>query len=267
MQPAFRAFAHGIEPVEIGATGQIDQHAAAGIMLCGDDRDRLAGHVDAQAEQPLVDIGEMAADELRVLVADIEVHVIEPEALDLVVDGAGDDIARGQFLTWVEARHEALAAARNARRQLQVSALAAHGLGNEEVLDLQIVKAGRVELHEFHVGDAAARAPGHGDAVSGRAARGGAEQIGAARTAGGEDRGARGKAFDPAGGGIQRIGAPDALRTVCLAAALGTVTVGDKIDRHHVGAQGDVGMGLCGGNQRLLHGPAGGVVHVHDPAV
>ena len=30
-------------------------------------------------------------------------------------------------------------------------ALAAHRLGDQEILDLEIVEAGRVELHEFHV--------------------------------------------------------------------------------------------------------------------
>src|SRR3546814_11817152 len=51
--------------------------------------------------------------------------------------------------------------------------------------------AGRVELHELHVGDAAARAPRHGDAVPRGAARRGGEQIGAARAAGGEHGGDR----------------------------------------------------------------------------
>ena len=77
-------------------------------------------------------------------------------------------------------------------------AFAAHRLGDQEVLDLQIVEAGRVELHEFHVGDAAARPPRHGDAVAGRAARRGRIKIGAARSAGRQDRRPRGQRFDRA---------------------------------------------------------------------
>ena len=39
----------------------------------------------------------------------------------------------------------------------QPPSFAAHRFGDEEVLDLQIVKAGGVELHHLHVGDS--RAP------------------------------------------------------------------------------------------------------------
>ena len=79
---------------------------------------------------------------------------------------------------------------------LEQPAFAAHRLGDQEILDLEIVEAGRVELHEFHVAIAAAGAPRHGDAVAGRAARRGRIQIGAARPAGGEDRRPRGQGLD-----------------------------------------------------------------------
>jgi hypothetical protein len=46
----------------------------------------------------------MALHEFRRLVADVEVDVIEAEALDLVVDRARHDVARGQFAALVEAR-------------------------------------------------------------------------------------------------------------------------------------------------------------------
>ncbi|KAJ8137279.1 hypothetical protein OY671_009508, partial [Metschnikowia pulcherrima] len=62
------------------------------------------------------------------------------------------------------------------------------------------IEAGGVKSHHLHVGDARAGAPGHGDAVAGRAARGGGESIDAAGAAGGEDRGARGVRFHRAAG-------------------------------------------------------------------
>jgi hypothetical protein len=133
-------------------------------------------------EQALVDVREMLDHELRVAVADVEVDVVEAEPLDLMVDRAGDHVARRELGALVEVRHEAVAGP----RELQVPALAAHRLGDQEVLDLQIVEAGRVELHDLHVGDAAARPPRHGDAVAGRAARRGREEVGAARAAGRE---------------------------------------------------------------------------------
>ena len=38
-----------------------------------------------------------------------------------------------------------------------------------------------------------------------------------------------------------------------------------EVNRDHIRHQRDVGMRLCGGFQRLLHRPAGGVVDMHDP--
>ena len=57
--------------------------------------------------------------------ADIEVHVVDAQALDLVVDGACDDVAGCEFAAFVEALHEGAAV-----RQQQFSALAANRLGN-----------------------------------------------------------------------------------------------------------------------------------------
>jgi hypothetical protein len=83
VQPAFGTFARRIETGQVGTAGQVDQDAAAGIVLRGHHRDRLLGHVDAEAEQLLVDVGKVAAHEAGRHVADVEMHEIEAEALDL----------------------------------------------------------------------------------------------------------------------------------------------------------------------------------------
>ena len=72
-------------------------------MLRGNDGDRLLGDVDPEPEQLLVDGREVRTDEIRVAVRDVEVDVIEPEPLDLMVDGAGDDVARRKLGALVEA--------------------------------------------------------------------------------------------------------------------------------------------------------------------
>jgi hypothetical protein len=41
----------------------------------------------------------------------------------------------------------------------------------------------------------------------------------------------------------------------------------DQVHRHHVGHQPDVGIGARGGFQRLLHRPAGRIIHMDDAAV
>ena len=102
MQAGLGDFARGIEARRVGAAVEVDHHAAAGIMLRRDDRDRLLGDVDAEAEQLLVDVREVLAHEVRVAVADVEVDVVEAEPLDLMVDRAGDDVARRQLGALVE---------------------------------------------------------------------------------------------------------------------------------------------------------------------
>ncbi len=259
MQPGFADLACGVEPWKVGAAVEIDDHPAAGVMLGGDDRDRLPGHVDAQAEQLFVDVGEMPLHEFGVEVADVEMDVIEPEPLDLVINRARDDIARRQFGALVEIRHEAIAGFRNQ----QPSAFAAHRFGDEEVLHLGVEQASRVELHEFHVGDAGASAPRHRNAVAGRAARRGRELIGPPRAAGGQDCRAGGVERDPLGGAIHGIDAPDVARArIAL-----FMTAGGEVDRDHVGNESDVGMRFGRALQRLLHRPAGRVGDMDDATV
>ena len=48
---------------------------------------------------------------------DVELDVIEAEALDLMVDRAGDNIARRKLGPLVEARHEPRPAALHSRRK------------------------------------------------------------------------------------------------------------------------------------------------------
>ncbi len=64
-----------------------------------------------------------------------------------------------------------------------------------------------MELHEFHVRDAAAGAPGHRDAVAGAAVGIGRIEIDAPRPAAGDHHGLGAEQADMAGPAIQRIGA------------------------------------------------------------
>src|SRR3546814_14547872 len=85
-------------------------------MLRGHHRNRLDGNVDAKPEQLFVDRREMRLHEIRPAMADVEMDVIEPQPLDLVIDRARDDIARGEFGAGIEIGHEAVAAAGPAGR-------------------------------------------------------------------------------------------------------------------------------------------------------
>ena len=79
-----------------------------------------------------------------------------------MVDGAGNDIARGQFATGVKVRHKA-----GAVRAFQIGAFAAQGFRQQEVARLRMEQGGWVKLIELKVRHPAAGAPGHRDTVSG----------------------------------------------------------------------------------------------------
>ena len=117
----------GVQPVEIGAAVLIDHHAAAGVVRRRDDRDRLSGQIEAQRQQLLVDHREVLGDELRRLVADVQVHAVGAQALHFMVDGAGDDIARGQFAARVKIGHKAAAVRALSGKPLRRAALRSAG--------------------------------------------------------------------------------------------------------------------------------------------
>src|SRR5258708_2089605 len=61
---------------------QVHDHAAAGIMLRRHHRDRFLGDVDPEAQQLVINVGEVRLHELGIAVRDVEVDVVEPEPLD-----------------------------------------------------------------------------------------------------------------------------------------------------------------------------------------
>ena len=159
-----RHFASGPQARQIGAASQIDHHAAATIMRRRHHRDRLGGAIDIQLQQPRVDGGKMLADEIAAKMGEIEQHMFQPQPLHFGIDGARHHIARRQFQPIVVSLHEAAAVG-----QFQLAAFAARRFGDQEIAHFGVKQAGWVELVEFHVGNPAAGAPGHGDAVAGRA--------------------------------------------------------------------------------------------------
>src|SRR3546814_5674555 len=79
----------------------------------------------------------------------------------------------------------------------------------QEILDLQRVEAGRMELVHFHVRHPAARPPCHRYAVPRRSTRRGGKDIGAPRSAGREYGRPPYISVDMVGGLVEGIDAPD----------------------------------------------------------
>ena len=118
----------GVETGNVGSAGEIHDDPSAGVVRGGNHGDRLAAHVDAHRQAPGEDVGEVGLDEVPGAMGDVEMYVVDAQALDLVVDGARDDVAGSEFAALVEAIHESAAV-----RQQQFSALAPEPhLGNQE---------------------------------------------------------------------------------------------------------------------------------------
>ena len=129
---------HRLPPIARAASvraGHVDADAATGVMLRGHDTNRLRVMSMPRPSSSREWWG-MRAHELRGRVADVEVDVVEAVAFDLIV-------------VWRGATRRAAPALRTgsycvmltlAGAGLISSAFAAHRLGDEEVLDLEIVE-------------------------------------------------------------------------------------------------------------------------------
>ena len=106
--------------------------------------------------------GEVAFRLLGVFVGDVEIDVVFAALFHLVVDGACDNVARGEREPFVIFLHEFLAV-----ECAEDASVAAHGFGDEEAGAVAGVEEGRgVELDELHVFHSSLGAVDHGDAVA-----------------------------------------------------------------------------------------------------
>ena len=255
MQAGVGGFADRVQVGDVGAGVAIGDHAAAGVVRRRHDRNRFAGDVDAEFQAALVDRREVLLDERRRLVADIQVQAVGAEALHLVVDGARDDVARGEVGARVETLHEGLAV-----RQQQLRALATQCLRDQEGFRLAVVQAGRMKLHELHVRHPAAGAPRHRDAVAGGDIRVAGVQVDLARSAGGERGEARAEGTYAVALDVQQIGAETGLAAIRVAAV-------DQVDGDMVLEDVDVVARARLVHQGHLQRATGGVGGMHHAAM
>ncbi len=109
MQAGITHLTDGIEATDVGLAMLIDDHAATGIVRGRHNRDGFFGEVKAKGQQLLIDHREVRANKLLRLVADVQIHTVNAQPLHLMIDGPGDDIARGEFGTLIEIGHETAA--------------------------------------------------------------------------------------------------------------------------------------------------------------
>ena len=86
-----------MQAVEITPAVEIRNDPPAGIVGGWHDRYRFASHVEAEPQATLVDTGEMRSDEGLRFVADIKQDMVEAPAFHLGIDGACNDVPRGEL--------------------------------------------------------------------------------------------------------------------------------------------------------------------------
>lgn len=213
--------AGGVEAGERGVAADVGLDASHHVVRGGTDGDEIAVQVQAVTGEEAGDSGEPGG-EVGCDVAHVEVHgTVE----GLVDDGAGDDVAGGEFQLLVVLGHEALAA-----RVDEVGSFAAEGFAKEEARGSLLTEGGGMELVELHVHHGGSGAVGGGDAVSGGYLRVGGVAEDLSRAAGGQQDGSCVDVTEGTGFGEQR--------------GSGGATGGDEeIDHGGPFAQGDVGEG------------------------
>jgi hypothetical protein len=177
-------------------------------------------------------------------------------ALHLGVDRPGHHVPRPQRGHRVVLLHERLAGA-----QPQHPALAPERLADQEALRVRVVQARRVELEELHVRDARPGPVGHRHPVAGADVRVAGVQVDLARPARGQHGHLAQEGLDAAVA-AQHVGAQAAVGVRAADLALG-----DQVDRHREGEEGDVWLLAAGPQQGALDLTAGEVRGVGDPAV
>ena len=177
-------------------------------------------------------VGKVLLQERRAQVRGVEQHVVD------AVRFISKSIARATMSRGASSSRSSCAAMKRVpSRQLQLRALAAQRLGDQEAALLRVVQAGRVELDELHVADAAAGAPRHRDAVAGGGVGVARVAVDLADAAGGQHDGERRQRLDALPVDVHRVDAVAARRLLAL-----QVARGDQIDRHPALAQRDVRM-------------------------
>ncbi len=157
-------FSRCVKAGDIGAAVQFGADAAHEVVGRGAHGDEIALEIEAV-------IGEKRADSRKAVVeidsadvAHVEINRARPVRAGIdafTSDGAGDDIARGQFEAGMVALHEALAAV-----VAQPCALSAKGLREQEAGNGGKEERRGVELVELHVGQLGAGSGGKGDSVT-----------------------------------------------------------------------------------------------------
>src|SRR5690349_10277919 len=155
-------FSRGVKAGERSTAPEIGFNATHHVMRSWADGCDIAREIYAIAHAGGVNARETLLDEVFGFGGHVEIDVFAVGAVHLAHDGAGDDVARGEFLRFVVALHKTL--------EVDVAedgAFAAESFGEKEAWRAFYRERGGMKLHEFHVGKCRAGVVRDGHAVSG----------------------------------------------------------------------------------------------------
>ena len=163
MQTRAGTFAEGVEAFDARLTVEINLDTTTHIVGSRAHRDIVGGDVDADGETLLVDVREVMAGLLGILMGDVETDMIQTVDLHLLINGTCHDVTRCQRQTLIVFLHKLLTVG-----QFEDTAVAAHRLGDEVggMGLFRIMEYRGMELHELHVGYRSLGTIHHGDAVA-----------------------------------------------------------------------------------------------------
>ena len=155
-------FARGIEAGDGGASPKIGFDTAHHEVGGGTDGSNVAGKIEAVAEAGGVDAGETLLEELLGFGSHVEIDVLGIGAIHFADDGASDDVARSELLSFVIALHKTLK-----MDIAEDAAFAAESFAEEETWRAFDGESGGMELDELHVREDGPSVVGNGHAVTG----------------------------------------------------------------------------------------------------
>ena len=237
----------------------VDRNPSAQVVGRRDDRDLVPRHVDAEVRAGLRQVRKAFQDAVPVEMPQIQEDARVAAALQLLVDGARHDIARGQFRQGMIARHEPVVVSGH-----QVGPLPADGLRYQERFRLRMIETGGMELDELEVGQVGAGPVRHRHAVARRDIRIGG--IGVDLPA------APGRDHDPvrqAGAARERfpLQDPGPDHAAGVVAGQADFPAQDQVHPQMILIDPDIGFGAAGFEQARLQFAAGQVGGVQDPVM
>jgi hypothetical protein len=187
----------------------VSAHSATYVVGSWHHRYWLLGNVDAKGKTFLINIGKTLPKEISISMGYVQINAVVPTLLDLSINGSSHYISTGQILERVVFGHEGLPTFID-----ETTPFSPHRFGDEEVLSVRVIKAGRVKLNKFHICNFCPCPVSHGHTVTGGHIRVASVNVNLAGTACTKESVSCQEGQDTISFDIQNVGAPTPFLTL-----------------------------------------------------